>query len=87
MLALGPIGGFDDAGNPAAVLAIEWRHEITRASSVASYITCGSKANTPAHWASVSGASEPTAQDYGCTVWYNGGLRPRNADFRAPAQC
>jgi 2,4'-dihydroxyacetophenone dioxygenase len=45
----GPIGGFDDAGNLAGVLDIEWHYETARANGAAGHITRGSKASTPAH--------------------------------------
>ena len=45
----GPIGGFDEAGNLAGVLDIEWHCETAKANGAAAHITRGSKASTAAH--------------------------------------
>ena len=45
----GPIGGFDDAGNLAGVLDIEWHYETAKANGAAGHIVRGSKASAPAH--------------------------------------
>ncbi len=45
----GPIGGFDEAGNLAGVLDIEWHYQTAKANGAAGHIKRGSKASTPAH--------------------------------------
>ena len=45
----GPIGGFDDNGNLAGVLDIEWHYQAALANGAAGHIQRKSKAAAPAH--------------------------------------
>ena len=45
----GPIGGFDDAGNLASVLDIEWHYQTAKANGAADHIGRRSMVPAPAH--------------------------------------
>ena len=45
----GPIGGFDDAGNLAGVLDIDWHYQTAKANGAAGHIVRRSMAAAPAH--------------------------------------
>ena len=45
----GPLGGFDDAGNLAGVLDIEWHYQTAKANGAADHISRKSTALGPAH--------------------------------------
>ena len=45
----GPLGGFDDAGNLAGVLDIEWHYQTAKANGAADHITRKSTVLGPAH--------------------------------------
>ena len=49
LVMLGPIGGFDDAGNLAGVLDIEWHYQAAKANGAADHIVRKPSAVAPAH--------------------------------------
>ena len=60
--ALGPIGGFDDAGNLAGVLDIDWHCQAAKANGAAGHIGRRSMAAAPAHrGALMLNAARPSA--------------------------